>query len=322
MPKPRMKKFDLKAIGGRIRKARIDAALTIKELSEKMGVSFAYLGMVERGEKNPSDKILECVAEATGVSLDWLKNGDKDSADDKAPMLNQLQTPFYVSDIDASLFLSLVMYKAPSVSKNTIVEVLNTNQDTLEKLLKGEQGFDPAWRSPLTTLAERLKIPDILNKLHIIESFLEQVEMDRVDNLLAPALRSTLSETFGGKFTGPDKHSTDNSYVDIKESYKGTCDPVRQYAFKQTAEGSTTFWNVSIYSELYDPQVEQLVSQTKNPEDNRSKVNEALVFIEESNFEEALSYAAAFNHDSDNLPKVAIMLLDYESMSIKKCEEI
>ncbi len=140
MPKPRMKKFDLKAIGGRIRKARIDATLTIKELSEKMGVSFAYLGMVERGEKNPSDKILECVAETTGVSLDWLKNGDKNSVDDKAPILNQPQTSISVSDIDASIFLNLVMYKAPSASRDTIAAVLNTDQDTLKKLLEGEQG--------------------------------------------------------------------------------------------------------------------------------------------------------------------------------------
>ena len=101
MPKPRMKNYDLSNVGGRIRKARIDASLTMKELSEKMEVSFAYLGMVERGEKNPSDKILTCVSETTGVPLDWLQNGD--SVDEKGSKQNQSQAP-RVADIDAALF--------------------------------------------------------------------------------------------------------------------------------------------------------------------------------------------------------------------------
>ena len=70
MSKSKTRELNLKNVGGRIRKARTDALLSIKELSEKIEVSFAYLGMVERGERNPSDKMLASIADATGVSVE------------------------------------------------------------------------------------------------------------------------------------------------------------------------------------------------------------------------------------------------------------
>ena len=69
MPKPKMKNTDLTRIGGRIRQARIDASLTIKELSERIDVSNTYLGMIERGERKPPATLLECIAEATRVAM-------------------------------------------------------------------------------------------------------------------------------------------------------------------------------------------------------------------------------------------------------------
>ena len=190
MPKPRMKNYDLSNVGGRIRKARIDASLTMKELSEKMEVSFAYLGMVERGEKNPSDKILSCAAEATGVPLDWLQNGD--GVDEKGSKQNQSQAP-RVADIDAALFLALIMREDPSVSEETVATFLNVDQDALKTILDGTLKFDPAWKSAFTTLAQRLKIPDILSKLYVIESFLERVEMEKMDSARIKAIKSSLS---------------------------------------------------------------------------------------------------------------------------------
>ena len=169
MPKPRMKNYDLSNVGGRIRKARIDASLTMKELSEKMEVSFAYLGMVERGEKNPSDKILTCVSETTGVPLDWLQNGD--SVDEKGSKQNQSQAP-RVADIDAALFLSIVMCENPSMSADMIAPILNVDQDTLKGILSGEIKIDPAWETAFTLLTERLKISETLKKLCNVESFL------------------------------------------------------------------------------------------------------------------------------------------------------
>ena len=331
MPKPRMKNYDLSNVGGRIRKARIDASLTMKELSEKMEVSFAYLGMVERGEKNPSDKILTCVSETTGVPLDWLQNGDR--VDEKGSKQNQSQAP-RVADIDAALFLALIMREDPSVSEETVATFLNVDQDALKTILDGTLKFDPAWKSAFTTLAQRLKIPDILSKLYVIESFLERVEMEKMDSALIKAIKSSLSEKFGDEFTWFDKPHDYQGYVDIRESYKGKGVPVRSFTFMQ--KSTTTRWNVAVYSELRGNMLEQLLYMLKNPpdniiidEDNGTAYiddtcdirNEAIVFIKEENFREALSFVDKLGRSSDSSPKVAIMHLNPDTMLIE-CEAI
>ena len=331
MPKPRMKNYDLSNVGGRIRKARIDASLTMKELSEKMEVSFAYLGMVERGEKNPSDKILTCVSETTGVPLDWLQNGDR--VDEKGSKQNQSQAP-HIADIDAALFLALIMREDPSVSEETVATFLNVDQDALKTILDGTLKFDPAWKSAFTTLAQRLKIPDILSKLYVIESFLERVEMEKMDSTLIKAIKSSLSEKFGDEFTWFDEPHDYQGYVDIRESYKGKGVPVRSFTFMQ--KSTTTRWNVAVYSELRGNMLEQLLYMLKNPpdniiidEDNGTAYiddtcdirNEAIVFIKEENFREALSFVDKLGRSSDSSPKVAIMHLNPDTMLIE-CEAI
>ena len=331
MPKPRMKNYDLSNVGGRIRKARIDASLTMKDLSEKMEVSFAYLGMVERGEKNPSDKILTCVSETTGVPLDWLQNGDR--VDEKGSKQNQSQAP-HIADIDAALFLALIMREDPSVSEETVATFLNVDQDALKTILDGTLKFDPAWKSAFTTLAQRLKIPDILSKLYVIESFLERVEMEKMDSALIKAIKSSLSEKFGDEFTWFDEPHDYQGYVDIRESYKGKGVPVRSFTFMQ--KSTTTRWNVAVYSELRGNMLEQLLYMLKNPPDNIiidedkgttyiddacNIQNEAIVFIKEENFREALSFVDKLGRSSDSSPKVAIMHLNPDTMLIE-CEAI
>lgn len=331
MPKPKMKNTDLTRIGGRIRQARIDASLTIKELSERIDVSNTYLGMIERGERKPPATLLECIAEATNKPIDWLQNGD--IVDEKGSKPNQSQTP-RVADIDAALFLALIMREDPSVSEETVATFLNVDQDALKTILDGTLKFDPAWKSAFTTLAQRLKIPDILSKLYVIESFLERVEMEKMDSALIKAIKSSLSEKFGDEFTWFDEPHDYQGYVDIRESYKGKGVPVRSFTFMQ--KSTTTRWNVAVYSELRGNMLEQLLYMLKNPSDNIiidegngtayidgtcDIRNEAIVFIKEENFREALSFVDKLGRSSDSSPKVAIMHLNPDTMLIE-CEAI
>jgi len=335
MSKPKMKKIDLNSVGGRIRKARTDSSLTIKELSKRINISLTYLGMIERGERNPSDQMLACIAEVTGTPVDWLQNVDNNSVDDKPRKSNQPQTPFYIADIDASLFLSLLMCEEPSVSEETIATFLNVDQGTLKNILDGTIKFDPAWKSAFTTLAQRLKIPDVLNRLHAIESFLEHVETERVDIALIKAIGRSLSEKFQGEFICSGQSYNQENYIDIKESYKGDGIPVRSFTFMQ----KSTRWNVELYSELHGSTLEQLISMLRCPSDNIvineeddtayiddscGITNEVLVFIKEENFREACSYSDSDKpaRGNDNSPRIAVMLLDPDSMRITDCEEI
>lgn len=61
---------DLQEVMGRvIRRERQDRHLTIKELGDKAGLSEIYVGEIERGQKYPSAKVLESLADALDLDM-------------------------------------------------------------------------------------------------------------------------------------------------------------------------------------------------------------------------------------------------------------
>ncbi len=56
-------------LGHVIRRERQDHNLTMKELGEKSGLSEIYIGEIERGQKYPSAKVLESIAQALGLDI-------------------------------------------------------------------------------------------------------------------------------------------------------------------------------------------------------------------------------------------------------------
>ena len=63
-------KEHLKYIGANIRVARKSQNLTLEILSERVGISTSFLGLVERGESSLSIETLISVCKALGVSAD------------------------------------------------------------------------------------------------------------------------------------------------------------------------------------------------------------------------------------------------------------
>jgi transcriptional regulator with XRE-family HTH domain len=62
--------MDLQEIMGRvIRRERQDRRMTIKELGEKAGLSEIYVGEIERGQKYPSSRVLESIAQALDLDI-------------------------------------------------------------------------------------------------------------------------------------------------------------------------------------------------------------------------------------------------------------
>jgi transcriptional regulator with XRE-family HTH domain len=59
----------LKLFGIKIRELRISRKLTQVELAEKSGLHPNYVGMIERGERNPSLINIDKLAKAFNVSL-------------------------------------------------------------------------------------------------------------------------------------------------------------------------------------------------------------------------------------------------------------
>ena len=59
-----------------IKKARLDAGLTQKEVAEKLGVAQAQYARWESGGRNPKDETVEKLAEIFGTSFEILKGRD------------------------------------------------------------------------------------------------------------------------------------------------------------------------------------------------------------------------------------------------------
>jgi DNA-binding XRE family transcriptional regulator len=67
-PSPR--KTDLlSAIGETLRAIRTESGLTLRQVAEGAHVSISYLAEIERGEKDPSSKVLESIAEGLGIEV-------------------------------------------------------------------------------------------------------------------------------------------------------------------------------------------------------------------------------------------------------------
>ncbi|HLL97428.1 MAG TPA: helix-turn-helix transcriptional regulator [Rubrobacteraceae bacterium] len=62
----------LSAIGDTLRAERTEKGLTLKQVAEGAHVSVSYLAEIERGEKDPSSRVLENIAKGLDVELNEL----------------------------------------------------------------------------------------------------------------------------------------------------------------------------------------------------------------------------------------------------------
>jgi len=67
---PKRKKRDLlSATGETLRRVRKERGLTLRQVAEGAHVSVSYLAEIERGEKDPSSRVLESIAQGLGVEM-------------------------------------------------------------------------------------------------------------------------------------------------------------------------------------------------------------------------------------------------------------
>src|ERR671914_1493095 len=62
----------LRAIGETLRAERTERGLTLKQVAEGAHVSVSYLAEIERGEKDPSSKVLENIARGLDIEVSEL----------------------------------------------------------------------------------------------------------------------------------------------------------------------------------------------------------------------------------------------------------
>ncbi len=67
---------DLKAIGARLRAARLALGLTQKDLYEPLGVKAATWNHWESGKRLPDPLVMAKLKEMHGITTDWIYAGD------------------------------------------------------------------------------------------------------------------------------------------------------------------------------------------------------------------------------------------------------
>jgi transcriptional regulator with XRE-family HTH domain len=85
------------ALGEVIRETRHELGLNLREVSQLGSVALGYLSEVERGHKEVSSEILECIAKALGVSVSKLI--------EQTAIRIRISEPLSIADFD---FLELV----------------------------------------------------------------------------------------------------------------------------------------------------------------------------------------------------------------------
>ena len=68
----RRKNMDYKAMGKRLKIERCNLILTLEQLAEEVGLSPAYIGQIERGERNISLDKLILIVNKLGVTVDYV----------------------------------------------------------------------------------------------------------------------------------------------------------------------------------------------------------------------------------------------------------
>ncbi len=64
--------YPVPSLSSETREARKIRRLSLKDLSEAAGISVSYISVVERDAGNPSKEMIEALASALKVEVDWL----------------------------------------------------------------------------------------------------------------------------------------------------------------------------------------------------------------------------------------------------------
>ena len=100
--------MDYTALGRRIREERLKLNLTQENLAEDVGLTTAYIGQIERGERSLALDKLVLVANRLGVTVDYLLS---DSVATDESMSNNLMLQLFSNRSEKDKMLAVNMVK-------------------------------------------------------------------------------------------------------------------------------------------------------------------------------------------------------------------
>ena len=192
-----MKQVSENTAGGRIRKVRVDNGMTLRDFSAVVGISPNHLSLVELGDKAPSISILKKVAGAMNIPFDWLRNGASDNDSNSVSAVSGAGAKdAHFFEIDARLFLSLIMVEDPDMTQKDLAYLLHTDETIVNEVLSGNNTTAARdWTAEFSSLAKRLDMPAMSEKLRTLASYLEHEAEVALYNRMRPLIQSLKDST-------------------------------------------------------------------------------------------------------------------------------
>ena len=100
--------MDYKALGKRIRAERQKLNLTQEKLGYDVGITTAYIGQIERGERSPALDKLVMIAKRLGVTVDYILS---DSVFSEESMADNLMIQLFDNRTEDEKILAVNMVK-------------------------------------------------------------------------------------------------------------------------------------------------------------------------------------------------------------------
>lgn len=280
---------DVSTLGGRIRQSRLDAGYTLKDFADLLKVSANHLGLVERGEKQASFKLLREISIKTNVSYQWLMKGDAQPSNgtDAAP--------------DLQLLFGLILTMAPSINRATLANLLNVPVVTIDQILNGDNVVcDIEWSARLPILAGLLgNIPGVRQRMQGLDKFLDTVEFDRNMSLLKENLIQYIFQKCGRRFS---------LFTPISSHSSGPASNVGwTFMSLYDVEHPEVIWKFCIAEksipddEDYEVAIDEIREYAMNATDKNLE-ELSLVFFNENDFE---NFDTAVNKEIDRLDGIA-----------------
>lgn len=145
-------------VGKKIKRFRTAFGLSQKELAQKSGLSEPAIRNYELGNRTPSEKQLEKIAGALGVSIYAISNPNLENYDAVLHALFYLEDEysFIPKEIDGQVYLAV---ENKNAATRTVSKMLSSWNSEFEKLKSGEinKGEYDMWRYSYPRIkAERL----------------------------------------------------------------------------------------------------------------------------------------------------------------------
>lgn len=185
-----MKEIGLDTVGGRIRKVRQDAKQSMQAFADTLGVTSNYIGLMERGERNPSPDLLQRIAAVTGVPYEWLFAGDPPQGQKEAAPKDDDVSGDPAQAVNPQLFLSLVLARSPAISRDIMATMLSVPPEAMDAILGGMPvDYDPRWGKAFSVMAQALDLDALRQDLHNLDVFLSREQVTKRNAALLRVLQ-------------------------------------------------------------------------------------------------------------------------------------